>query len=266
MFFLLKARERNNCAEQGKILCRRSQSGWEKIKAAIWRHRCAAPQYMPVFFFRTLFVRKGLQMKNEKKITARKLTVTAVMAAASFILMLLEFSTPFAPSFLKFDFSDLPALITAFALGPIWGAAVELIKNLLHMPFSATACVGELANFIVGAAMVLPAGAVYGKDNTRRGALIGCIVGAVVSAAVSFPVNYFITYPFYAGLMPMDTIIGLYSAIIPAANTLPRALLIVNVPFTLVKCLVSTVITFAVYKKLSPILKGKNSPEKENKA
>lgn len=89
-------------------------------------------------------------MKNEKKITARKLTVTAVMAAVSFILMLLEFSTPFAPSFLKFDFSDLPALITAFALGPIWGAAVELIKNLLHMPFSGTACVGELANFIVG--------------------------------------------------------------------------------------------------------------------
>ena len=72
-------------------------------------------------------------MKNEKKITARKLTVTAVMAAVSFILMLLEFSTPFAPSFLKFDFSDLPALITAFALGPIWGAAVELIKNLLHI-------------------------------------------------------------------------------------------------------------------------------------
>lgn len=184
------------------------------------------------------------------------MTATAVMAAVSFILMLLEFSTPLTPGFLKFDFSDLPALITAFALGPVWGVAVELIKNLLHMPFSHTSCVGELANFIVGASMVLPAGLIYRKSKTRGGALAACLVGAVVASLVSFPVNYFITYPFYSGFMPMETIIGLYSAIIPAANTLVRALIIVNIPFTFVKCLCCTVITFAVYKRLSPLLKG----------
>lgn len=183
------------------------------------------------------------------------MTATAVMAAVSFILMLLEFSTPLTPGFLKFDFSDLPALITAFALGPVWGVAVELIKNLLHMPFSHTSCVGELANFIVGASMVLPAGLIYRKSKTRGGALAACLVGAVVASLVSFPVNYFITYPFYSGFMPMETIIGLYSAIIPAANTLVRALIIVNIPFTFVKCLCCTVITFAVYKRLSPLLK-----------
>lgn len=193
---------------------------------------------------------------NKKIFSVRKMTVTAVMAAVSFILMMLEFSTPFTPAFLKFDFSDLPALITAFALGPVWGAAVELIKNLLHMPFSHTSCVGELANFIVGTAMVLPAGLIYRKSKTRGGALAACLFGAVVASVVSFPVNYFITYPFYSGFMPMETIIGLYSAIIPAANTLVRALLIVNVPFTFAKCLCCTGITFAVYKRLSPVLKG----------
>lgn len=193
---------------------------------------------------------------NKKIFSVRKMTATAVMAAVSFILMLLEFSTPLTPGFLKFDFSDLPALITAFALGPVWGVAVELIKNLLHMPFSHTSCVGELANFIVGASMVLPAGLIYRKSKTRGGALAACLVGAVVASLVSFPVNYFITYPFYSGFMPMETIIGLYSAIIPAANTLVRALIIVNIPFTFVKCLCCTVITFAVYKRLSPLLKG----------
>lgn len=215
------------------------------------------------FFFRNEYYKSyiyffggKLKMKSKTIFTTRKMTVTAVMSAVAFILMLLEFSTPLTPAFLKFDFSDLPAFITAFALGPVWGAAVELIKNILHMPFSHTSCVGEFANFLVGAAMVLPAGLVYRKMTTRRGALIACVVGAVVSAAVSFPVNYFITYPFFGSFMGIENIVAMYSAIIPPANTLVRALLIVNVPFTLVKCLCCAVITFLVYKHLSPILKG----------
>ena len=102
-------------------------------------------------------------MKKEKFFTARKLTVTAIMSAIAFILMMLEFATPITPGFLKFDFSDLPALISAFALGPFWGVATELLKNLLHLPFTGTSGVGELANFFVGAAMVLPAGLIYRK-------------------------------------------------------------------------------------------------------
>ncbi len=200
-------------------------------------------------------------MKTSKFLSVRKMTVTAVMSAIAFVLMMLEFATPLTPEFLKFDFSDLPAVITSFALGPAWGVVVELIKNLLKMPFSHTGCVGELANFIVGAAMVLPAGLIYKFAKSRKGALIGSLAGALTAALVSFPVNYFITYPFYAGIMGMETIIGMYSAIIPAANTLPRALVIVNMPFTLIKFLLCALITFLVYKRLSPILKGKNKDE-----
>lgn len=194
---------------------------------------------------------------NEKKINIRKITVTAIMSAISAVLMFLEFSIPIVPSFLKFDFSDLPAVITSFALGPVWGVIVELLKNLIHLPVSGTSGVGELANFIIGALLVFPAGLIYKLKNDRKGAVIGSLVGAVVAAAVSIPVNLFITYPFYTNFMPLDAIIGAYKAIVPAADTLIKALLIFNVPFTFVKGLICVLLTFLVYKKLSPVIKGK---------
>ena len=171
---------------------------------------------------------------------------------------MLEFPVPLVPSFLKFDFSDLPALITSFSLGPVWGVLVELIKNLVHLPFTGTSGVGELANFIIGAMLVAPAGIVYKFKKDRAGAVLGSAVGALFAAVVSVPVNYFITYPFYTNFMPLEAILGAYKAILPAADTLIKALLIFNVPFTFVKGAICAVITFIVYKKLSPIIKGKN--------
>ena len=78
-------------------------------------------------------------------------------------------------------------------------------------------------------------------------------------AAVSFPINYFIVYPFYTNFMPMEAIIGAYQAILPSIRGLSDALLIFNVPFTFVKGMIDVVITFLVYKRLSPIIKGTNS-------
>ena len=179
------------------------------------------------------------------------------MSAISAVLMFLEFSIPIVPSFLKFDFSDLPAVITSFALGPVWGVIVELLKNLIHLPFTHTSGVGELANFIIGALLVFPAGLVYKLKKDRTGAVIGSLAGAFIAAAVSIPVNLFITYPFYTNFMPMEAIIGMYKAILPAADTLIKALIIFNVPFTFVKGMICVVLTFLVYKKLSPVIKGK---------
>lgn len=197
-------------------------------------------------------------MKNNIK-NIRKITVTGIMSAVAAVLMFLEFSVPIVPSFLKFDFSDLPAVITSFSLGPLWGVLVELLKNVIHLPFTQTSGVGELANFIIGALLVFPAGLIYKKKKTRGGAVIGSLAGALFAAAVSVPVNYIITYPFYTNFMPMDAIIGMYSAIVPAADTLIKALLIFNVPFTFVKGILCVLITFFVYKPLSRVIKGKNN-------
>lgn len=197
-------------------------------------------------------------MKNNIK-NIRKITVTGIMSAVAAVLMFLEFSVPIVPSFLKFDFSDLPAVITSFSLGPLWGVLVELLKNVIHLPFTHTSGVGELANFIIGALLVFPAGLIYKKKKTRGGAVIGSLAGALFAAAVSVPVNFFITYPFYTNFMPMDAIIGMYRAIVPAADTLIKALLIFNVPFTFVKGILCVLITFFVYKPLSRVIKGKNN-------
>ena len=114
-----------------------------------------------------------------KKQDNRKLAVTAIMGAVGFILMMLEFPIPsIIPAFIKFDFSELPALITAFAVGPWWGVAVCLIKNLLHLFVSSTAGVGELSNFVLGAIYVFTAGMIYKHRRTRGGALVGTLAGA----------------------------------------------------------------------------------------
>ena len=199
-------------------------------------------------------------MKQRKSLRGytRPMAVVAIMSALSIVLMMLEFSVPIVPSFLKLDVSDFPALLTSFSIGPWAGVAVCLLKNLLHLFFTSTAGVGELANFIISAAFVFPAGLIYSRVRTKSGAMVGALIGAVISALVCVPVNYFITYPFYAKVMiPMDVIIGMYQAILPFIDGLPEALLIFNLPFTFAKGAICILLTFLVYKPLSPILKGK---------
>lgn len=192
-----------------------------------------------------------------KKQNVHNLTVTAIMGTIGFILMMLEFPLSFIiPSFIKFDFSELPALITAFSIGPFWGVAVCLIKNLLHLFVGSTAGVGELSNFVLGAVFVFVAGAVYKRKKTRRGALIGTLAGAFSMAFISVLTNYFFVYPIYAKmLIPMEAIIGMYQALLPSVDNLFEALLIFNFPFNLAKGLIDAAICFLIYKKLSPVLK-----------
>ena len=185
---------------------------------------------------------------------SHKITVTALLSAIAFILQYIELPVFFMPGFIKFDFSDLPALLAAFSLGPVYGVVTELIKNLVHLPVSNSAMIGELSNFILGAAFVFTAGLIYKKDRTRKGALLGSIIGAAVMAVVSLPINYYVVYPIYENFMPLENIIGAYQAILPRVKTLWQCLLVFNVPFTLLKSLVDVLITFLIYKKLSPIL------------
>ena len=196
-------------------------------------------------------------METKKKtINVRYMTMTAMLSAVAFVLLFLEFNVPFMPSFIKMDLSELPALIGAFAMGPASGVIICLIKNLLHLLMSTTGGVGELSNFILGALFVIPAGLMYKKKKGRKSALIGSLIGAVVMAVVSVFSNYFIVYPVYTAFMPMDTIISMYQAILPSADTLLKCLVIFNMPFTFVKGLINVIITFLIYKHISPIIKG----------
>ncbi len=202
------------------------------------------------------FLGKKVIMNNKKTNKVRYMTVTAMLSAVAFVLMYLEFPIPIMPSFIKFDFSDLPALIGSFAMGPLCGVLVELIKNLLHSVVSQSFGIGEISNFLLGAVFVAVAGLIYKHKKSRKNALIGSLLGAFAMAAASFPINYFIVYPIYYQFMSEETVLAMYQAIMPSVSSIATALLIFNVPFTFIKGLISVAITFLVYKKLSPILKG----------
>ena len=189
----------------------------------------------------------------------RALTGTAMLAAVATILMYMEFPIPIMPGFIKMDISELPALIASFAYGPLSGIAVCLIKNLIKLPSTSTAAVGELFNFVMGALFVGVAGFVYKRSKTRRSALIGAGAGALVMALVSVPYNYFVVYPAYVVLyhLPLEAIIGMYQAINPSVDGLLACLLTFNLPFTLFKGLLDAALCFPIYKPLSPILHGR---------
>ncbi|MBD8952878.1 MAG: ECF transporter S component [Subdoligranulum variabile] len=189
----------------------------------------------------------------------RALTGTAMLGAVAAVLMYLEFPIPIMPAFVKLDVSELPALIASFAYGPVSGVLVCLIKNLIKLPSTSTAAVGELFNFVMGALFVGVAGIVYKRNKTRKGAIVGALLGALVMAVVSVPYNYFIVYPAYVVMyhLPLEAIIGMYQAINPSVDGLLTCLLVFNLPFTFVKGVLDAVLCFLIYKPLSPILHGR---------
>ena len=200
--------------------------------------------------------------KSKPLFDVRKLVFTALLAALSAVLMkFLSFPLPFIPAFITFDFSDVPAMLASLTMGPVSGLAVCLVKNLIGCFGSMTGCVGELSNFILSSCLVVPAGFIA-KKTGYKGVIIACIAGAVAMALMGVASNYFIVYPLYTAVMPMEAIIGMYSAILPSADTLIECLLIFNLPFTFAKGLIAALISVPLYKRLRPIFNSSYGAEK----
>lgn len=197
-------------------------------------------------------------MSTETKSQTTKTRIIAgcgMLAALATVLQYLEIPSPV--SFIALDFSDLPALIGAFAYGPVAGIVIEFIKNLIHLAVSRSGYVGELSNFILGAVFVGIAGIMYKHNKTKKMAFTAGIIGSLCMALVSYPSNYFIVYPFYYNFMPKEAVLDIYQKVLNVSS-IEMALLVYNVPFTFIKGLISVVISAFVYKPLSPILHGKS--------
>jgi len=184
----------------------------------------------------------------------------AMLGAVSTILMLIEFPLPFiAPPFYELDFSEVPVLIGTFAMGPLAGVLIELIKVLLNLAINGTitAGVGELANFVVGCAFIIPAGFIYRHKKTKLNALLGLISGTLTMAVVSLPINAYVMVPAYIMLAGFEEgmIIGMGNSIFPFIDSIPKLALCCAVPFNLIKGVVISVITFVLYKPINPLLK-----------
>ncbi len=202
---------------------------------------------------------KGKLFSVKPILNVNAMVKMAFLSVIAYILMIIEIPVMFFPAFLTIDLSDIPALIAGFALGPIGGIIVEFIKNILHLiTKSSTGGVGELANFLVGSALVVPAAIAYKVSRTRRSAFMGMALGVAVMGIVGALANYFIILPFYSKVMPLEQIIAWSSAANGAIKDMKTLILYAVIPFNILKGTIVVVITGIIYKKISPLLIGRH--------
>lgn len=195
-------------------------------------------------------------IKRGNLVSTRTITMTALLAAMSYVLAFLEFPVPLSPSFARMDLSDLPALIGAFAFGPMIGVMIELIKNILQLVSTSTGGIGELANSLMGASYVLTAGFIYKYKKTKKMAMWACVISSVVMGIAAAIVNYFILLPLFEIFMPLKQLIASFGELVPFIKTKLDVVLFNALPFNILKGLIIGAIAMLIYKKLTWILKG----------
>ena len=195
-------------------------------------------------------------MTSSRKRMIRRITSAAILTAFSVVLMYLEIPLPLMPPSLKFDFSEVPVLVGSFALGPVYGVIIELLKNLIHLPVTATAGIGEFSNFVTGSIYVFTAGMIYKKLRTRKGAVIAMLIATAALAIVAVPFNYFVTLPLYGSVLhfPIEAILEMCAAVNTLITSKWSLILWGFVPFNLFKGLVVAFVTFWIYKPISRIV------------
>lgn len=210
-----------------------------------------------VIFIVAYIFDKMAKKKNadtERILNTKAIVLIGMFAAVSTVLMLFEIPMPFAPSFYKLDFSELPALIAGFAYGPVAGVMVEFVKILLKtlVKGTSTAFVGELANFVIGCSLVLPASIIYRFNKTKKSAVISCIVGTAIITIIGPAFNAVYLLPAFAALygMPMEAIIGMGTAINPSITSVGMLVIMCVAPLNLIKGVSVSVLAMLIYKPL----------------
>jgi len=205
-------------------------------------------------------------MKNRTDI--RKLLIIALLSTISIVLMLFDFPLFFAPNFYELDFSEIPVLVGAFAYGPLTGVIIEAVKILLNLMFtgSITMGVGELANFLIGISLVVPASVIYYRHKTKKRALIGLVVGTFTMVTVGALLNAFVLLPAYAFFLstPQYTLtiadfVAAGAAVNPLVNNVFSLIMFAVVPFNLLKGILVSVVVLLIYKRVSMLIKAKDS-------
>ena len=199
-----------------------------------------------------------MEQHKTKLMTTRNMAKMGILGAVAGVLMLLEIPLPFAPAFYEIDLSEVAVFLGTFAMGPVAGIIIEAVKILVNLVITgtATAGVGEFANFLIGCCLVVPAGIIYKRKKNIKNAIIGMLVGIVSMTVAGALLNYFLLIPTYAKAfgMPVEAIVEMGTKINPNIKSLWDLILLANVPFNLLKGVLSGVITFLIYKRLSPIL------------
>lgn len=198
-------------------------------------------------------------MLFKNKITTKQMIMVSLLGAISAVLMIIEFQLPFAPTFLKMDFSELPIIIGGFILGPGLGVIIIVIKILLNLLLNGTTTmfVGELSNMILSLAFMLPAAIIYQRDKSKKSAITGLITGTILTSLLAILSNLFVIFPLYASLygMSLNDIIQMAIVTNPLVKDMTTLVIFALLPFNLFKFTVISLVVMVVYKKLSTVIK-----------
>ena len=199
------------------------------------------------------------KVNTNTMIRTKDMTKVAMLSVIGFVLMYFQLPLTFvAPPFMKLDISDLPVLMGAFTMGPVYGIIIAALKNLMHIIFKGTmtAGVGELSNFIISSTFALVSSYIYRKHKTYKGAVLSMTVGVVAMTILAMASNYFVVFPLYGKVMPMEAIIAMGSAITPKITGLFTMMIYSVLPFNLIKGFTTSAVMMLVYKKISPLFKN----------
>ena len=215
-------------------------------------------------FLVAVVLERGSQKKNgisEPIFNTRKLAIIGMFSAIAMILHVLDFPIFFAPGFYKMDFSELPVLVGSFAFDPVAGVMMEFVKILLKLCIkgTSTAFIGDLANFVVGCSLIIPASTVYSFKKTKKSAIIACIVGTLVMTVFGTAFNAVYLLPAFSKFygMPLDAILAMGAEVNPLAKegSIVSFVVACVAPMNLIKGTLVSVVTLLIYKPLSPIIK-----------
>lgn len=193
------------------------------------------------------------------KLGTREIVTIGMLGAIAVILMLFEIPLPFAPSFYEIDLSEVPVLVGCFALGPLAGVLIELVKIVLNLVINGTvtAGVGEIANFCIGCSFCVPAGLIYRSMKTKKGAVISLVAGTLSMTFLGCFINAYVMLPTYAKAfqIPIEGLIEMGTKVNASITDLFTFVMFAVVPFNLLKGVVVSVVVLLIYKKISPIIK-----------
>lgn len=198
---------------------------------------------------------------TERILSTRKITMIGLFSALAVILHIFDFPIPFlAPGFYRLDFSEIPALVGTFAFGPVAGVMIEFCKILLKLVLkgTSTAFVGDLANFVIGCSLILPASIFYMFKKTKKRAVVACVIGSVIMTVFGTAFNGVYLLPAFSKLfgMPMEAIIAAGAEINGNINSIPSFVCFAVAPINIIKSVAASGVTLLIYKPLSPILKN----------
>ena len=195
-----------------------------------------------------------------QKMNLKEMALIGVMGGLAAVLMMFRFPLPFMPPYMSFDLSGVLEIIGGFTLGPVAAVFIILVKILVQVVTtgSQSMMTGELQNFLLSAAYVLPAVLIYDRHKTRKTAVIGMVVGTVLCALVAVMTNIYLIIPFYVNLMGMtwEGIIAMCSKVNPLMKDVPTLAIFGIIPFNLIKYGITSAVTFLLYKRVSRPMKA----------